>query len=172
MRDDTIVNPRTGQTMVFRQTAADTGGTLLQIECFHEPGGGREPVHTHPDQESRCEILEGRLGFLIDGRRVVAGPGEVVTVPAKVAHSFWVEGETRAHYIQEFRPALDSERFFRTLFALAAEGKLNEQGMPSPLALPRLVGAMGQAIRPVSPPWPILRIIAWVLAPAAWLRRT
>ena len=64
-----IRNPRTGQTMIFRQTAADTGGSLLQIECFSEPHGPREPSHTHPQQESRFEILAGRLWFEIEGQQ-------------------------------------------------------------------------------------------------------
>ena len=170
MTGDTIVNPRTGQTMIFRQTAADTGGELLRIECLHEPGGGREPVHTHPAQTSRFEVLAGRLGFSVDGTESFAGPGEVVSIPPRVRHAFWVAGDERAHYVQEFRPALDSERFFRTLFALAEAGKLDDSGMPTTLALPRLVGSMGQAIRPVSPPWPLLRVLAWALSPLARVR--
>ena len=58
-----IRNPRTGQSMIFRKTAGETNGELLQVECYHEPGGPKEPVHTHPFQKSRFEILSGRLAF-------------------------------------------------------------------------------------------------------------
>lgn len=165
-----IANPRTGQTMIFRQTAEDTDGQLLQIECHHEPHGPREPLHTHPVQESRFEILSGSLTFQVDGIERTAGPGEVVTIPPKVAHCFWNDGPEAAHYLQEFRPALRSEHFFRTLFRLAREGKLNDRGMPSTLALAVLVSAMGNTIRPLSPPWPVLRGLAWLLGPIARMR--
>jgi hypothetical protein len=156
--------------MIFRRTARDTDGVLLQIECYHEPRGPREPEHIHPLQESRFEILAGRLRFHIAGSERAAGPGEVVTIPQNAPHSFWNDGEEVAHYMQEFRPALGSEGFFRTLFGLARAGKINTRGMPSPLALAVLVPAMGDAIRPTSPPWPLLRGLAWVLGPVAGLR--
>jgi hypothetical protein len=124
----------------------------------------------HPHQESRFEILAGRLSFRIDGDERTAGPGEIVIVPPKAPHSFWNGGDEVAHYLQEFRPALGSERFFTTLFGLAHDGKINARGMPTLLALAILVPAMGDAIRPISPPWPLLRFIAWLLAPLARLQ--
>jgi quercetin dioxygenase-like cupin family protein len=168
--DQQIANPRTGQTMIFLRTAEDTDGQLLQIECFHEPRGPKEPVHTHPIQESRFEILAGHVKFQIDGSERGAGPGEVVTIPEKVPHCFWNDGEEIAHYLQEFRPALRSEHFFRTLFGLAREGKIDERGMPSPLALAVLVPTMGNVIRPTSPPWLVLRGLAWFFGPIARMR--
>jgi hypothetical protein len=53
---EAIVNPRTGQRMIFRQTAGDTGGALLQIETVN-PRGPAEPEHVHPHQESRAAVL-------------------------------------------------------------------------------------------------------------------
>ncbi len=78
---DQILNPRTGQRMIFRQTGADNTGQLLQIECFNAPHGSKEPEHVHPMQENRFEILEGTLNFSVAGRERTAGPGEVVTIP-------------------------------------------------------------------------------------------
>lgn len=65
-----------------------------------------------------------------DGQERHAGPGEVVTIPAGVPHYFWNGGDKEAHYMQEFRPALQSDRFFETLFGLARDGKLNAAGYP------------------------------------------
>ncbi|HLZ72690.1 MAG TPA: cupin domain-containing protein [Dehalococcoidia bacterium] len=168
--DRQIVNRRTGQTMIFRRTAQDTAGQLLQIECSHEPHGPREIEHIHPYQESRFEILGGRLGFQIAGSERSAGPGDVVTIPPNTPHHFWNAGAEVADYLQEFRPALCSEQYFRALFSLARAGKLDQRGMPSPLALAVLVPAFGDTIRPCSPPWPLLRGLAWLLGPLARLR--
>ncbi len=166
----TIVNPRTGQTMTFRRTAGDTGGELLEIECHHEAHGPAEPEHTHPYQETRFEVLAGSVRFRIDGNERSAGPGEVVTIPAGAAHFFWNDGQETARYIQEFRPALRIERFFEVLFQLAREGKLKKDGMPQTLALAVLVPVMGNAIRPTNVPWPVLRTLAWALGPIARVR--
>jgi quercetin dioxygenase-like cupin family protein len=162
-----IVNPRTGQRMVFRQTAADTGGALLQIETVNPPHGSAEPAHVHVRQESSAEVLTGALSFRVRGDVRVVRAGEKIVIPPDTPHNFWNEGEEDARAVQEFRPALRTEDFFATLFGLARDGKLDEKGMPSLLQLAVMVPAFGDEIRPTSPPWPLLRAVAWLLGPIA-----
>ena len=163
--DDEIVNPRTGQRMVFRQTAADTGGALLQIETFN-PRGPAEPEHVHPLQESNARVLAGALHFSVRGRVKVVRAGEMITIPANVPHYFWNEGEEVAHAIQELRPALRTEDFFETYFALAREGKLDERGMPpSLLHIAVLTADFWDVIRVTRPPMAVQRLLATLLAP-------
>jgi quercetin dioxygenase-like cupin family protein len=162
---DEIVNPRTGQRMIFRQTAGDTGGALLQIETFN-PRGPAEPEHVHPFQESNARVLAGALHFSVRGRVRVVRAGETIVIPANVPHYFWNEGEEVAQAIQELRPALRTEDFFETYFALARDGKLNEQGMPpSLLHLAVLTAAYWDVIRVTRPPVIVQRIFATLLAP-------
>jgi quercetin dioxygenase-like cupin family protein len=164
---ETIVNPRTGQTMTFRQTAGDTGGRLLQIDCSSAPHGPREPEHIHPFQESRMEVFSGALRVRSGGTERVIGPGEVIVIPPRMPHHFWVEGDATAQYRQEFRPALRIERFFETLFGLARDGWLDKNGMPALLQLAVLVTEFGDEIRPTRPWWPLLRLLAMLLGPLA-----
>ena len=96
--------------------------------------------------------------------------GERIVIPANTPHHFWNEGDEVARAIQEFRPALQTEHFFETYFALAREGKLDEKGMPSLLQMAVLVPAFRDEMRPTSPPWPLLRGIAWLLGPIARAR--
>jgi len=126
-----IFNPRTGQRMFFRKTGADTNGQLLQIECFNTPHGPREPEHIHPIQENRFEIIEGTLSFRIAGSERTAGSGDTIVIPARTPHCFWNSGDTEAHYMQEFRPALRIDAFFETWFSLSQKGRLNAQGIPN-----------------------------------------
>ena len=42
--------------------------------------------------------------------------------------------------------------------------------MPPPLQLAEMVREFGEEIQPVSPPWPLLRMLSAVLAPIARLR--
>lgn len=162
---DEIVNPRTGQRMIFRRTAAETGGTLLQIETFNPPGPA-EPEHVHPHQESNARVLAGALHFSVRGRVQVVRAGETIVIPANTPHYFWNEGEEVAHAIQEFRPASRTEEFFETYFGLARDGKLNAQGMPpSLLHLAVLTAEFWDVIRVTRPPIPIQRLFAALLAP-------
>jgi quercetin dioxygenase-like cupin family protein len=162
---DEIFNPRTGQRMRFRQ--AD--GSLLQIETVNPPGGP-ELEHVHPRQESTATVLAGALHFSVRGRVQVVQAGERIVIPPNTPHYFWNGGQEEARALQEFRPALRTEEFFRTYFALARDGKTNAQGMPSLLQLAVLVPAFGDEIRVTRPPWPVLRLLALLLTPLAHMR--
>lgn len=168
-RDREIHNPRTGQRMLFRQTAEDTDGALLQIESVSPPTGVAEPEHVHPNQESRAELIAGTLRFVVDGQERRLGPGEAITIPAGTPHYFVNDGEDDAVSIQEFRPALRTADFFRTLFDLAERGKLDERGMPSLLTLALVGPRFADEIRATSPPWPVQRAAFALLAPIARL---
>jgi mannose-6-phosphate isomerase-like protein (cupin superfamily) len=132
---DTLENPITGERLVFRKTSRETGGRAVLIETFVQPNGFVAAAHVHPAQEERFEILRGSLGFKIGGKKLVAGPGQRLTVPAGTAHKFWNAGDDEAHFVCEIRPALQFESLIETMFALAADGKTNRKGMPNPLQL-------------------------------------
>ena len=168
--DQEIHNPRTGQSMRFVQTSADTDGALLRIETRNPPTGVPEPAHVHPHQESRAEVIAGTLRFVVDGQERRLGPGEAITIPAGTPHYFVNDGDEDAVALQEFRPALRTADFFQALFDLAARGELDEHGMPSLLRLAVLAPAFAEEIRVVSPPWPIQRAAFAFLGPIARLR--
>src|SRR5215203_2672092 len=85
---NTIINPLTRQKMIFRKTGKDTNGSLLQIECFNPRSDVREPIHIHPKQESSCEVISGKLHFLVNGNLQVIEQGEHLKIPAGVPHCF------------------------------------------------------------------------------------
>jgi mannose-6-phosphate isomerase-like protein (cupin superfamily) len=171
-----IVTQRTGQRMRFIDgdgqdpVVAGSGLSVLRIECWSPPSEEREPNHTHPEQESRFEVLSGELALWVDGKETRVGPGETATVPAATNHRFWNPTDVEAHYVGTFHPALDTRRFFEVFFRLANEGKLDEHGMPKPLLMPVLVRTFHREIRPSNPPWVVTRLAAAALAPIAALR--
>jgi quercetin dioxygenase-like cupin family protein len=142
----------------------------LRIDSVSPPNGTREPRHVHPLQESGCEVLSGTLIWEVAGVRRAVAAGEAITVPANTPHGFWNEGPDDAHAIQFLRPALNAADFFETLFELARRDELDSRGMPKPLALASMVNEFRDTIRPVSPPWPILRTLAAALGPIAKAR--
>jgi quercetin dioxygenase-like cupin family protein len=158
-----IVNPRTGQRMRFDRLSADE----LRIDTVNPPTGTREPVHIHPEQESGAQVSAGVLVFEVAGERRRVEPGESITIPAGTPHRFWNDGDQDALAVQWFRPALDIAAFFETLFALAGADLLDEGGTPKILQLAVMVPEFSAEIRPVSPPWPVLRALTAVLGPVA-----
>ncbi len=162
---DKITNARTGQIMIFLKTGAETNGELLQIECFSPPTPEREPEHIHPLQENSFEIISGSCVFRIDGKEQTLGPGQSISIPAKVPHHFWNSGDTVAHYIQQFKPALKIDRFFETFFALARDGKLNKKGIPNFFHVSIIGLAHKDEIRLTKPLWALQNILYKILAP-------
>lgn len=128
---DQIANPRTGQRMVFRTITPE----LLEIETRNPPHVPPESKHVHPCQESGAQVLAGSLRFSVRGTERDVGPGESIAIPAGAPHYFWNPGDQDAHAIQFMRPPLKTIAFFETYFALARDGKLDENGMPSLLQL-------------------------------------
>src|SRR6478672_5585528 len=131
----TVENPQTGERLVFSKTAAETGGEVTEFEAFIAPGGHLPAAHVHPGQSERFEITKGTLTLKIDGRKVVATEGDVVTIEAGQAHNFWNRTDEEVSFKVEVRPALKIESVIETMYGLAADGKTNRFGMPNPLRL-------------------------------------
>ena len=129
-------NPVSGERFEFRRTAADTNGELLEFDldagrrrprprCSRAPRAGGALRRRH----------SGRIKFRLGPRKIVAGPGDVVVVPAGKVHAFKNVGGEEAKVRVQVTPALDMERLFETTVALAEEGATNRKGMPKPLHL-------------------------------------
>jgi len=66
---EVLENPVSGQRIIFRKTASDTGGELLEVESVYtKPSPSRPPAHYHPYQEERFVVLSGKLNVLVDGK--------------------------------------------------------------------------------------------------------
>jgi mannose-6-phosphate isomerase-like protein (cupin superfamily) len=134
-RGERIENPVTGERIVFRATARETGGELLAFDYWLRPGGSVPLAHVHPRQEERFMIVAGRARIRVGRRKLEAGPGDEVAVPPDTIHRLWNAGEEELQAVIEFRPALRSEQGFEQLFGLARDGKLGRSGIPNPLRM-------------------------------------
>lgn len=151
---DTLVNPASGETITFIETAAQTGGEYTLIECAVEPGGGVPMAHVHPYQSETFEVLEGELSMKAGRDTLVAMPGDVVTVVPGQVHRFWNDGDRVARFRCTVAPALEFERFIETMFALAADGKLSKRGLPNPIRLATIANAhFADSRAPYIPAW-------------------
>jgi quercetin dioxygenase-like cupin family protein len=167
---DELLNSVTGLRTVFRKTAEETSGELLQVDWIGEPGWTTGPDHVHPRQEERFEVLSGRLGPRVGGVERVHSAGDVVVAPAGAPHAAWNAGDGEVHVLVDFRPALRTEIAFETLAGLARDGKTNGAGAPrNPLLLALVLREFEDEIYFVRPPLAIQRVIFGVLAKVGWL---
>lgn len=149
---DTIENPVTGERIVFHETSRETNGEAVVFETFVQADGFVAAAHVHPKQEERFEIVSGILGLRVGGEKMIASPGEKVTIPAGTPHRFWNAGEDEVRFRCEVRPALQFEQLLETMFALAADGKTNKNGLPNPLRLAVIARAHFDVVRLPFPP--------------------
>src|SRR5262245_49325845 len=165
----TLVNPVSGERITFRTTAAESNGELVAIELELPPGGRVPgPLHIHPQQEERFEVIKGTMRFRMRREQVVAGAGEAVVVSPGVPHDFANVGDETAGVRVEIRPALKMEQLFETAVALAEQGRTMLGGIPKPLELALFTREFEQEVQAAFPPH---RLQALALAPLAWLAR-
>ena len=132
---DSIVNPVTGERLVFELTSRDTDGEYTLFDTYVEPGGFVASAHVHPYQTEIFTVVTGTLGVKRGREKLEFGAGEIAMIDPGQAHKFWNAGEETLHFRAEVRPSLEFESLIETMFSLAADGKTNKKGMPGPLRL-------------------------------------
>jgi quercetin dioxygenase-like cupin family protein len=165
---DVLENPVTGERIVFRRTAAETGGEALEYELFFRPQGFLVREHLHPGQSERHEVLEGKLGLHLDGEDRVLEPGDAVVVPAAAPHRLFPVGEEKVNALFELRPALRTEQLLETFVRFARAGKVDRKGNPRPLELALIAQEFEAEGYATKPP---LAVQHALLGPLAWVAR-
>src|SRR3954454_18248646 len=157
---EVIVNPATGERIEFVQTAATTGGELLEFELTLAPCGRVAGFpHKHAVSE-RFTIHAGTLTAWLTLAKRQAGPGDTLEIPAGVTHYVYNDdSEQEVRATVEVRPAGDFETFFETFFAIAAKRRyVSFRGLPRPLHMALLAyryGGYGPLL-PIPPQRPVL----------------
>lgn len=149
---DTLHNPVTGERLVFHETAAETNGMYTIADCYVAPDGAVAAPHVHPYQTEVFEVLYGRIGVKLGGKKIEAGAGEVIVVEPGVPHKFWNAGDDELAFRVSVNPSLEWEQLLETMYTLAADGKTNKKGMPNPFRLAVIARAHFDDVRlPVVP---------------------
>jgi mannose-6-phosphate isomerase-like protein (cupin superfamily) len=114
---------------------SDTTGGALSVFRATLTEGFSPPRHVHTREDEVFVVLEGDVGFDLDGRRVQAGPGTSVFMPRGVAHTFRVESPV-ACLLGVIAPGA-FEALFRNLSVPASE-----RALPLPGSVPFDVAAV------------------------------
>jgi quercetin dioxygenase-like cupin family protein len=121
-----VLEGRGGFRLRLIRTAAETDGELLEMEATYGGDGQYPPVHMHPSQLERFEVLEGAVLTIVDGVERRYEAGDSFEVPAGTPHQ--MTGDGPAKMLWQVRPALRTAEFFERLFA-QAHGDPAEEGV-------------------------------------------
>jgi hypothetical protein len=97
----------------------------LVMEASYSGEAGMPPMHLHPSQTERFEVLEGSMKTKIGNEDGHYEVGEVFEVPAGTPHQMAAQGPTRMRW--EVRPALRTAEFFERLYG-EGPGSAREMG--------------------------------------------
>ncbi|HEU0051700.1 MAG TPA: cupin domain-containing protein [Longimicrobium sp.] len=102
---------------IVRVRAEDTGGAMTVIEHVLPEGLVAMPLHRHARETEITYVLEGTLTVLIGDRALRLGPGETMTKPVGVFHTFWNSGRNPARFLEISSPG-GLERYYEELNAI------------------------------------------------------
>src|SRR5947208_252858 len=84
-----ITNSKNGQSYRFIQTAASTGGKMLEMESVYVPNSPEPILHYHPKQEEYFRILDGEVTVRIGSSLKVLRAGDELHIAAGTHHAMW-----------------------------------------------------------------------------------
>jgi quercetin dioxygenase-like cupin family protein len=87
---------------------------LLEMEASYSGEGAMPPMHLHPSQAERFEVLEGKMQTVIDGADQAYEAGSAFEMPPGTPHQMRADGPSRLRW--EVRPALRTADFFERMY--------------------------------------------------------
>lgn len=130
-KNQVIGNKSNTDKVKFLVTSEESKGELMRAELTISPSVYRMQMHYHPVQEETISVITGELNLICNGREIVLFAGESYTVPPNASHKYWNGSGAETTAIIELRPALKSEFYLETIYALNVKGKTNSKtGLP------------------------------------------
>ncbi len=109
-----------GSVMAFKAVAAQTGGDFSLMERTLPPGGRTPPAHRHATCSEAFFVLDGMVGFWLDGADLTGAPGDFLLVERGAAHTFGNQSGEPARLLVLHAPAMDA--YFEELHRLWSGG--------------------------------------------------
>jgi len=97
----------------FMIDGGEAGGRFALVQHLFEPSALAAPMHRHHDEDEYTYVLSGRIGAVLGGDEVVAGPGDLIFKPRGQWHTFWNAGDEPAAVLEIISPA-GLEELFRS----------------------------------------------------------
>ncbi len=95
----------------FHAFPGEVDGKYCLVEATVPVGAGAPPNH-HAGETEAFFVLDGQIGFMVDGREFLAGPGDYVPIPDGAPHAFQAVGDRPARVLILNAPGHMHEAFF------------------------------------------------------------
>jgi quercetin dioxygenase-like cupin family protein len=122
-----------GDTMTFKATAAQTGGSMAAVEVLAAPGGG-PPPHIHRNEDEMWFVIDGEFEILAGEETLRLAAGGFAFVPRGTLHRFENVSDTPSRVLIVFTPG-GFEGFFFEAGLPVVEGE--EAPAPGPEEIER-----------------------------------
>lgn len=168
---DSVENPVTGERGILIKAPWEGDDRSLVVELHVQPEGAVVGEHIHHEFDEQFTVEAGRIGFRLDGRESVAGPGEVVEIPRGSWHDWWNASDQDEAVARV--AVSDGVRFIlmiENLFGLARDGHTNDKGLPDPLQLAMFATEFRDVLVLKRPPAAVQSLVFGVLRPIARAR--
>ena len=158
-----IVNPIIKDTVIFLQTAEESGGKISDIEITLMPEGGNL-LHYHKTYSETFTAIDGELGLKLGEKDIkILKPGESYTVEPMSLHSFFNPTNTGIKFNVKIKPGHTGfENSLRIIYGLAEDGLTNKKSIPKSLKHTAIIVCMSDMNVPglLTLLYPILKLVA------------
>jgi len=161
-----FIDPQTGDTSEFIETAKETGGKYVKVKWTMKPGGIKVVKHMHPGFDETFEVISGKLTWEESDKKGKTGAGETITLKKGLNHAHNNEENEDLVMCQTFSPALDTDYLVETISWLSANGKW-KGGQPAFLQAMLWGQTLQCKTYLASIPRPVQDVLSVLLAPVA-----
>jgi len=117
--------------ITITKSAADNTDDVSIMEIVQGPNEPVPPLHVHPTQEERYEVLSGTMIVTEDGVEHTLRPGESRTIPPGVPHTYRVGGDDKLRFITRHSPGSHFETYMEEIWRMATVGGVRGPDSPS-----------------------------------------
>ena len=146
----------------YLETSAETGGALHAQEGRYKAHSAFPPLHCHPAQDERFQMIEGGLEFRVDGALRTVKAGDEIAIPRGAYHQARNPFDEPAIVRWETRPALRTAELYRDLYGATARHGGKRPPLHEAAAILR---EYRHEFRLAKPPALVQRIVFSCLAP-------
>lgn len=119
-----LTRPATGERVRVIKSGADTGGEYVAGVSAFPPTLAESPLHEHPRQVERLDVVSGTLLVRMAGKQQVVGPGGSIVIPPGEAHEIANAGAETAQAVWQFFPALRTDAYLQSALDDPASGRV------------------------------------------------
>lgn len=142
---------KVGQLEIRYLVDGSKSGGLGVFELTVPPGANVPPPHRHSHNEEFFYVVEGSIGYSVDGDARELGPGEWMSTPRGSVHAFRNTGTRTARALVVLTPDIGAQYFHDVGAVINAGGPPDRAKLSAVMASYGLVAAAAQPATAAAP---------------------